>query len=211
MRGLLVKDFRLALKQMRFFLVLLVFFAFISPALMTGDGGTFVVYWLTFVCSFFVITTISYDEADNSVSFLLTLPVSRRQYALEKYVFLLVATGVAWLIGLCADVISALRSPGSIEMMVEIDWLALPFCWSFVALTIPFMLKFGSERGRLAMLAVLAVLASFGYLLSQNTDLFGMWDHADTFTIDIQVTATALFILAVSALISVRIMEKKDF
>ena len=75
MKGLLVKDFRLALKQMRFILVLLVFFAFISPALMTGDGGTFVVYWLTFVCSFFVITTISYDEADNSVSFLLTLPV----------------------------------------------------------------------------------------------------------------------------------------
>ena len=58
MKGLLIKDLRLMLQQKRFFLILF----FIAIVLnFNSDGGTFVVAYLTFLCSSFVLSTITYD------------------------------------------------------------------------------------------------------------------------------------------------------
>ena len=66
MRGLLVKDLRLMMGQKKFLLLLL----FMTVVLNFNDNITFVVYYLTFVCSFFVISSIAYDENDNGYPFL---------------------------------------------------------------------------------------------------------------------------------------------
>ena len=93
MKGLLIKDLRLMLQQKRFFLILF----FIAIVLnFNSDGGTFVVAYLTFLCSSFVLSTITYDEYENGYLFLMTLPVSKKTFATEKYVFGL-------LLGSCAD------------------------------------------------------------------------------------------------------------
>ena len=44
-----------------------------------------VVWDSTIVTAIFAITTISYDEFDNGLAFLMTLPVTRKQYVAEKY------------------------------------------------------------------------------------------------------------------------------
>ncbi len=84
MKGLLLKDFALMKGQRRFFLMLLLIG--MIPALAGGNVGFLTVY-LPFGFCFFTISTISYDEIDNSLPFLLILPVSRREYAGEKYVY----------------------------------------------------------------------------------------------------------------------------
>ena len=76
MTGLLLKDFRLFLQQKRFFAILV----FIAIIMGLNSDSTFTMAYLTFVCSFFVLSTISYDEFDNCYPFLMTLPVKRSDY-----------------------------------------------------------------------------------------------------------------------------------
>lgn len=50
-----------------------------------NSDGTFIIGYLTVIGSFFVLSTIGYDEHGNSFAFLMTLPVMRKTYAGEKY------------------------------------------------------------------------------------------------------------------------------
>ena len=94
MRGLLIKDLRFMLQQKRFFILLLL----ITVVLNFSADGTFVVSYLTFFSSFFVLSTICFDEQYNGYPFLMTLPVMRKTYVIAKYVFALLFGGVAWLL-----------------------------------------------------------------------------------------------------------------
>ena len=60
---------------------------------------SFIIGYLTFIGSVFTLSTISYDEFDNGNAFLFSLPITRKLYALEKYVF-------GFLTGACSCLIS---------------------------------------------------------------------------------------------------------
>ena len=53
----------------------------------TSTDATFVSGYISIVFAMFAISTISYDEYDNGNAFLFTLPFSRKEYVLSKYVF----------------------------------------------------------------------------------------------------------------------------
>ena len=82
MRGFLQKDIEL-LKQNRSFLglviVMVIFFVCIR-------NDAFVIIYLGMMGGFHSISTISYDEADRGMGFLMTLPATRKTYAIEKYI-----------------------------------------------------------------------------------------------------------------------------
>ncbi|MBR5794701.1 MAG: ABC-2 transporter permease [Erysipelotrichaceae bacterium] len=83
MKGLLVKDLRLLLSQSRFYIILLIVL-FVSG---TSTQATFVSGYIAVVFPMFAVSTISYDEYDNGNAFLFTLPFSRKEYVLAKYIF----------------------------------------------------------------------------------------------------------------------------
>ena len=92
MKGLLVKDFRLLKVQKNFFLLIIA--VAIGMALFTNDVAPMLGF-LAFVLSIFTLSTISYDEFDNGNAFLFSLPVSRKDYAIEKYCLGLILEGGA--------------------------------------------------------------------------------------------------------------------
>ena len=83
MRGLLQKDLCLLVQRSRILLVM------IGVGILMGFSadGSFVIGYLTMLCAILAISTISYDEFDNGNAFLFTLPISRKSYVVEKYVF----------------------------------------------------------------------------------------------------------------------------
>ena len=81
MRGLLLKDLALMKGQKKFLLLVILIAA--VPVLTSGNIG-FLTTYLPFVICFFTISTVSYDEIDNSISFLMTLPVSRKRLCQRK-------------------------------------------------------------------------------------------------------------------------------
>lgn len=215
MKGLLLKDFALMKGQRRFFLMLLLIG--MIPALAGGNVGFLTVY-LPFGFCFFTISTISYDEIDNSLPFLLILPVSRREYAGEKYVYGIIC-GVGTLV-LC-------QLLGIGYGIFHDDFLMIPYFVQggvtavimivFFAIMIPIQLKFGSEKGRIFLFAiVIAVMGSIA-ALNRLLHLSIEAEKAVGFLADIPVWGYILgsIVLCVLALgisysISVKIMEKKE-
>ena len=99
MKGMLIKDFRL-LKNQGKTLILMLLAVAVFMNLITDVGPSFVVGYITIIFSLFTVSTISYDEFDNCYLFLMTLPVSRKNYVNEKYLFALLSIVLTWCVGM---------------------------------------------------------------------------------------------------------------
>ena len=79
MKGLLVKDIHLLLSQKKLLLMIALLIL-----LLAHNGLEFILGY--FICACFLLgdTTIGYDTADKNLAYLMTLPVSRNMYVLEK-------------------------------------------------------------------------------------------------------------------------------
>ena len=65
MKGLLIKDFKLMKNQKQFFLMILFFCIFF---LVINRNPAFMISYLMVMCSFFTLSTISYDDFDSTGS-----------------------------------------------------------------------------------------------------------------------------------------------
>lgn len=156
MRGLLVKDFRLLRQRARFFVVLLIVALLVGTA---RHDSTFVVSYLTLVMGIFAASSISYDEYDNCYCFLLTLPIDRRAYTREKYLFGILLGVSAWLVGIaihCGAVVYHGQQANLASNLLE-ALLYIPMFLLLNSLIFPFQLKYGAERGRMALLVAVGI------------------------------------------------------
>lgn len=83
MKGLLIKDLYYVFQRKQTLLIFLI----VSLILGFTNEGSFLVGYMTLLGTIISLSTISYDNADNGMPFLMTLPISRKEYALSKYVF----------------------------------------------------------------------------------------------------------------------------
>lgn len=218
MKGLLIKDLKLMLGQKKFFVVVVgmgIFFAFSNANPLSG------VSYITMLLSIFTLSTISYDEFDNGMAFLMTLPIERKTYALEKYVFaglvsLISAVGtsvLAYILGMVMNL------PVDMTEVIGVACVIVPVSWLILAVTIPLQIKFGSEKGRIAMF--LAMGAVFGIffalakgLSSSGADLSGVvafLTSLEPWQIVAGVVFVTILVLLVSYLTCVRIINKKEY
>lgn len=217
MKGLLVKDFRLLKVQKNFFLLIIA--VAIGMALFTNDVAPMLGF-LAFVLSIFTLSTISYDEFDNGNAFLFSLPVGRKDYAIEKYCLGLVLEGgalvLATLLSLIFSKIWDTTSGAEIGMSALI---LIPLLFVLQGIMIPFQLKFGGEKGRIALLITLGLLALAGIGVEKlarmiGIDVWAILDSLSMMSLGMMVgiaTVIAAIFLGVSLKISISIMDKKEF
>lgn len=211
MRGLFVKDIRMMMGQKKFFC--LVFF--MAVILNFSSDPAYVVYYLTFVCSFFAMNSISYDEADNGYPFLFTLPIDRSTYIREKYLFGILLNVSSWLAGMCVGFIfEAVKDniPAFIEN-IPVMALMLPVMLIFNSVVFPMLFKFGSEKGRIVMLCVFGIAFFIGYMFSRIVNLSRLFQIVYRYPVSVLVLSfvvVTMLILAVSYMASVMIMRKKE-
>ncbi len=216
MNGLIRKDIYL-LKEMRFVLLLMaaieIFLVFQNKAVDFAMG------YMTVLGAMFVINTISYDEP--GFGFLMTLPVSRKQYVAAKY-----------LLGICSGVLFELMSIGIVTAAGLIlpdmrqGWFRLlsqagMYCGLVIllqSLMIPLLLKFGAEKGRnIILLGVVAIfltsveLVRFLMPAEEGLPRISEWIAVHSgMTAGIGICFVCLF-LAGSIWLSSRIMARKEF
>lgn len=217
MKGLLVKDFRLLKVQKNFFLLIIA--VAIGMALFTNDVAPMLGF-LAFVLSIFTLSTISYDEFDNGNAFLFSLPVSRKDYAIEKYCLGLILEGgalvLATLLSLIFSKIWDTTSGAEIGMSALI---LIPLLFVLQGIMIPFQLKFGGEKGRIALLITLGLLALAGIGVEKlarmvGIDVWAILNSLSMMSLGMMVgiaTVIAAIFLGVSLKISISIMNKKEF
>lgn len=216
MKGLLIKDMRILMRQKMTFLIIVLIGIFMS---MNGGDASFSLGYMLVVSAMLVITTISYDYFENGMSFLFTLPVSRKSYVLEKYV-------LALLVELVMAGFSILIQVGSILLGNPADWMVLLItgvgCFVaaifLLAIYIPIYIKCGPEKSRIAIFIVVGIVAVVSYLVAKVKAVQNLLEQLIETLSKLSVTqitaiGVAIFVLVLLASvgISIRIMEKKEF
>lgn len=217
MKGLLQKDFRLMVKQSKFFSTI----AFITVIFASVvEDTSFIISYLTFIGFMFTLSTISYDEFDNGNAFLFSLPITRRGYVLEKYGFGLLMGGSCWMFATVIALVSGqVRGTNSIYDTLGVAFVIIPVMLLLLAMIIPFQLKFGGEKGRIAAIAMVGIVFIFFLGAAKiaelmHIDLNGLLNRLETMNtrvLGIFAIAVAIGGLLLSGRISISIMEKKEF
>ncbi|MBQ5956475.1 MAG: ABC-2 transporter permease [Clostridia bacterium] len=217
MKGLLEKDLRLMLSRKQSILIFIVASLFVA---FTMDGS-FVVSYLTMLFTVIAISTLSYDEYDNGFAFLMTLPFSRKTYVREKYIFTLLAEIAAWIISVIFYYVVNMIKGVRIDLLSEAPVLLmyLPLLFLMACMMLPIQFRFGAEKSRTAYFIVIGGLAVLLFivfkLIGSGDGSVDIIETALSFLLSpvgiIMVTAAFLILVAVSYLLSVRIMEKKEF
>ena len=217
MKGLLVKDFKLMKGQKNFFLISA---AIAASTAFFSDDTSFFMGFLPFILSMFALSTISYDEFDNGNAFLFTLPISRTGYTIEKYCLALMFGGSAWIFATFLAVISnALKGTADIKEILISSLIILPILIVIQSLMIPFHLKFGGEKGRLALIGVFGIISVIGIAAIKVSEMLGVnipdiINHISVLSMGVIVAIivmAAVVILLISIKTSSSIMNHKEF
>lgn len=217
MLGLLKKDLRLIRLQKVFFLLI---FAMAVLFVSAWDNCLFAVSYCTMFCAFFTITTLSYDEMNHGLSFLLTLPVSRRGYVVEKYMIGFLLGGAGWLFsslvtGIYIGVTGAVDF--SAEWFATLLMILFVMC-VFLGVVLPLQFKFGAEKGRMALIILFLCVLGVAKIMEEAEVFRGLRMENMQWLANLSsgaVTAIAALLLllltGVSMSISIHVMERKQF
>lgn len=219
MKGLLIKDFRILLHQKTTFLIIVLLGIFMGT---NGGNISYSLGYMMFVSATLTITTISYDYFEKGMSFILTLPVSKKMYVVEKYVMALIiglaVLAVGFVLNFIGGFVGALAPWDEFTVTATVTLAAAML---MIALYIPVYIKCGPEKSRVAILIVIGAIAVVGYLgylvlkvESVQKLLIPLAGVLEKMTagqfIAIGVAIWAVLMI-VSVVVSLRIMEKKEF
>lgn len=217
MKGLLIKDFRLMRGQRTFFLAII---AISILTAVTSSNTLFAISFLGFVCPMFVLSSISYDEFDNGNAFLFSLPITRKGYVFEKYIFglILSISALIFSTAVCL-IISVIKNTVSINEIFITALTVFPAELLILSLMLPFQLKFGAEKERIAIIAVLGGVSVIGVLLAKaaeamNINLYELLNAVSKLgmqTFFLLYLLISFIILIISCRISIKVINKKEF
>lgn len=218
MKALFIKDIKLLKSQRQFFgaiLLMLIIFTVVQ------DNFSFAISYVTLMFGILTITTMGYDDLENGMCYLLTMPVSRKKYVREKFLFG-IGTSLCGLISSSVFALAVTTIKGGSFQWEE--WVATASACVLIitvtlAVTTPLQLKFGSEKSRMAFLAVygvgfLGVFAVMKFCKAAGIDIAQVLESAFVEKIAGTVWGIGLVsaaLLLVSYLISARILEKREF
>ena len=141
MKGLLIKDFLLMKNYKKIAMFMLTIGIFVGMNDISFASG----YILVFV-SILSMSTITYDEANHGLKTLFTLPISKSDYVKEKYLFSLIITGIGFVF---VTILGCFSKSGFMETLIILSTALL-----LLALSLPFQLKEGNEKGRIVLFVV---------------------------------------------------------
>ncbi len=207
MTGLILKDFLSIKRQARIFILLALLY--VVMACFSNDSAFFMGF-VIILSSMMPITALAYDERAHFERYALTMPLSRRDVVIAKYLFGLLCIGIALLVSFIFDIIMSIVTSASISPDLFISLLVLmSVTLLFLSVNLPVMFKFGTEKGRLIYMG-LAVLAMLLPTLFQN-GIIGPPSAMLLKTLVYTFPAFSVLCFLLSIRISIGIYGKKEF
>ena len=195
MKALLLKDGYVLCKQLKYLLLALMIFC-VMPGL---SGSAFSMIYVIML----PITTLSYDERSKWNQLAAMMPYTTRQIVVSKYILGYIGAGCVALLSRISQILFS-RSP--IEDLV-LSVLLMPCIGAIIlALLLPVMIRLGTEKGRLAYILTVGLLAGVSAGL-QPGDLPTLQVHP--MAVFPVLLAAAAVINLLSIRLSVRFYEKQ--
>ncbi len=217
MKGLLIKDLRLILKQKTVLMLV-----FIIGILNIGEAdAAFMAGYMIFIGTFLAINTISYDGFDNGMAFLMTMPSGRKTYAVEKYVFTIGMSVAVSLVALVFACIAGMVNNCGSSLMENAAIVLTVFVTALIAASvmIPVNLKFGPEKGRILLFAVVGILVAAAYLVEKQLAGMAVWfagvakvlSGMSELMLGLGLLAIGVVAVLVSMAVTIKVMTNKEF
>ncbi|MBQ3559741.1 MAG: ABC-2 transporter permease [Agathobacter sp.] len=207
MKGLLIKDFYQMQSYLRVFLVVVLFCVLAG---FSNQDAVFMTYYPAILMGMMPITMYSYDEKENFLKLLSALPMKKRTYVTEKYIFgfmmvllACAATGTVQAIKMSMD--------GSFVLTDFALIMTLPLAIGMVApsIVLPLIFLLGTEKGRFVNILVMAIALSFIKVFMDLGSDFQIIIDAKQLVFLLLGGATLLYFI--SWLITSTIFEKKEY
>ncbi len=204
MKGLLLKEWYGIKSYFRAFLLMYLIFAVVSCM-----GNSFFLYYPCILSGMIALSLISYEEKEKWNVFAATLPYSRAQLVSSKYLVSLILSGIA-ILGMTAAQAGAMCVRHCFDGLglLKIATMLVPMSLLPTALLLPFIYRFGVEKGRIVYYLVLSVFVSALVIVTAfseiaNADAPGIGTEAL-----ICLISFGLFFL--SWYLSIRFYEKRE-
>lgn len=206
MKGLLLKDWYMCIRYCRAFLVLVSVFLVVS---FFGNDNLFFRIYPTMIASIIPMSLISYDERDHWTVYSGTLPYTRRQLVSAKYLIGLFFGAFSFLISLAAFSVCMIKNGTfSIEYFLFIAVLLLVLGLIGPTLLLPFVFKFGAEKGRIIFYVMIGLLSAIGALLASLGFQNALTQHS--FIILLVIGGLSVGLYALSWNLSIYFYQKRE-
>lgn len=223
MKGLIIKDL---LNLSSYKTTLLIILIFCSIGMVGTDAVNAAPIFITVMIGMIVLSTFNYDETSHAEKYILSLPLTRKEIVMSKYVLAIVANILDSIVGILltiiiVNVINVIRPEDLIKLDFEnlsITAVSGIFGVALIqAIQIPSVYRFGAEKGRIQMFLLLFLLvlmiAGVGFLITKigfDINIEKINRFMNHFGIPILILVSAI-LYYISYKISYKIFKKKEY
>lgn len=205
MTGLILKDFLNLKKQI---MPLLFFMAVYVVIAVISKNASFFSGMVMIFSAMLPISACSYDERSGFNKYALTMPVSRKELVLSKYIMSLILIAVA---STTSFFCFMLVTPGTFNENLLSTLSLASLAVLIVSVSLPFVLKFGAEKGRYIMIGVSAFAGAAIALFAINMGASSMFVKLISGKgIFLLLGGSCCLAVILSAAISMKVYKNKD-
>ena len=206
MKGLILKDLLVLRQQSKIYLFMIVMFAAFA---FINEDPSFAGGMVAIVAVMLPITALSYDERAGWDRLALSMPVSRKDMVLSKYLLGLGFSVVAFLISLLLGLKSndpAGEPAGTALLTALVFW---SICILLFAILMPLFIQIGVEKGRMVMMLVLFVPT--GVLIFLSNSGIAKMDPEGLERLLRFAPVAAIVAFVISLFVAMRLYTRKEF
>ncbi len=220
-KGLIIKDL-LQLKSYKKTLFIFILIFFLSGLTQENINTTIstVILMITLAFGMFGIASFNYDEQAKADSYILTLPISKKDVLLAKYLLIIILTIIGALIGIILSIIISFLLIHHIPNILTIITTSISYIFALgiiESLQIPCIYKWGAEKGRLQLFVIVAVVAlllgAVVYIIKRFNYISKIQDilNSTVSYLPLLLLIIISFIYYISYKVSLKIYNKKEF
>lgn len=174
------------------------------------------IFMIPLICTMIplILTAIAfgYDTKSKFEQFAFSMPIKKSSFVLSKLFF----ASVFGLFGsVCLFVQLVIKSEMSIDNIIFISLITLVASVLISAIQLPFILKYGAEKGRLIMVLTYFIVFALSSLLKAKSDLLTnvveFFLNNSRVMIFLGIVFVSIVIIGMAIKISILIMEKKEY
>ncbi len=174
------------------------------------------IFMIPLICAMIplILTAISfgYDTKSNFEQYAFSMPIKKSSYVLSKLFF---AFAFGLIGSICIFILLTIQSIMTIEYIVFVSIITLIASILMSAIQLPFILKYGAEKGRLIMVITYFAIFALSTFLKEKSDLITklaeLFNKSSMSMIFIGTVLIGLIIIGLAIKSSIIIMEKKEY
>jgi len=207
MKALIIKDILNLKGQYKMIFGILVFYAVLS---LSSSDANFLFGMISIILTMLTITSISYDERSKWDKYALTMPISRQDIVISKYLLGLILALVALALNL---IFVVLLGDLPVKESIATSFALFGISLLFLSFMLPALFKYGVEKGRFIMLLIffvptaIVIIASKLDIIEMISDIISNIPFSQVILV---LIILLMIIVAISIMASIRIYKNKE-